>query len=72
MTDISQAVQSLWEMFTDLFYLVLTKFDSIFIFNDAEFDIHVTLLDFCVTATVISIILGTILGIRYRASAKGD
>lgn len=72
MTDISQAVLSLWSMFIDLFYLVLTKFDSILIFNDSEFDIRVTLLDFCVTATVISIILGTILGIRYRASAKGD
>ena len=72
MTDITPAVESLWSMFTDLFYLVLTKFDSIIIFNYPDDNICVSLLDFCVTATVITIILGTILGIRYRASAKGD
>lgn len=72
MTDITPAVESLWGMFTDLFYLVLTKFDSIIIFNYPDDNIRVSLLDFCVTATVITIILGTILGIRYRASAKGD
>lgn len=72
MTDITPAVESLWGMFTDLFYLVLTKFDSILIFNYPDENIRVSLLDFCVTATVITIILGTILGIRYRASAKGD
>lgn len=72
MTDITTAVTSLWSMFTDLFYLVLTKFDSILIFNMPDNNIRVSLLDFCVTATVISILLGTILGIRYRASAKGD
>lgn len=72
MTDITPAVESLWGMFTDLFYLVLTKFDSIIIFNYPDDNIRVSLLDFCVTATVITIILGTILGIRYRASAKGE
>lgn len=70
--DITPAVESLWGMFTDLFYLVLSKFDSIIIFNYPDDNIRVSLLDFCVTATVITIILGTILGIRYRASAKGD
>lgn len=72
MTDITPAVESLWSMFTDLFYLVLAKFDSILIFNYPDDNIRVSLLDFCVTATVITIILGTILGIRYRASSKGD
>lgn len=72
MTDITPAVESLWSMFTDLFYLVLAKFDSILIFSFPDDNIRVSLLDFCVTATVITIILGTILGIRYRASAKGD
>lgn len=70
--DITPAVESLWGMFTDLFYLVLSKFDSIIIFYYPDDNIRVSLLDFCVTATVITIILGSILGIRYRASAKGD
>lgn len=71
MTDISDTIEQLWAMFTDLFYLTLHKYDEVVIFYtfDAE---PVSLLDFCITILVIGIVLSVILGIRYALPSQND
>lgn len=71
LTDISDTISQLWSMFTDLFYLVLSKFDSIVIFHTVE-DIPVSLLDFCITILVLGVVLSVVLGIRYAAPSHSD
>lgn len=58
-------------MFLDLFYLTLKKYDEIVIFRNND-DAPVSLLDFCVTVLVLSIVLSVILGIRYAAPSQSD
>lgn len=69
--DISDVVMQLWSMFTDLFYLVLEKWDSIIIFHPDD-GIDVSLLDFAVTALVLGVVLSIILGIRYSIPTRSD
>ena len=69
--DISNIVLQLWSMFTDLFYLVLSKWDSIIIFHPDE-NVNVSLLDFTVTALVLGVVLSLILGIRYAIPTRSD
>lgn len=71
MTDISDTLSQLWFMFTDLFYLTLSKYDEIIIFYTDE-NIPVSLLDFCITILVIGIVLSVILGVRYAVSSQND
>lgn len=71
MTDVSEAVNQLWGMFTDLFYLTLSKYDEIIIFNTSH-NQHVSLLDFCITVLVIGVVLSVILGIRYSVPSQND
>lgn len=71
MTDISDTLAQLWGMFTDLFYLTLSKYDEIIIFYTDQ-NIPVSLLDFCITILVIGIVLSVILGIRYAVSSQND
>ena len=71
MTDVSIVIEQLWGMFTDLFYLTLQKYDEIVIFRTFDGD-PVSLLDFCITILVLSIILSVILGIRYTALSQND
>lgn len=71
MTDVSTVIEQLWAMFTDLFYLTLSKYDQIIIFrtNSGE---PVSLLDFCITILVLGIVLSVVLGIRYSAPSQND
>lgn len=71
MHDISNVVEQLWSMFTDLFYLTLSKYDEIIIFHPDD-GINVSLLDFVVTALVLGIVLSVILGIRYSIPSQKD
>jgi len=71
MTDISDTINQLWAMFTDLFYLILQKYDEIIIFRTFS-DEPVSLLDFCITILVIGIVLSVILGIRYAVPSQND
>lgn len=71
MTDISSTINQLWSMFTDLFYLVLQKYDEIIVFRTFS-DEPVSLLDFCITILVIGIVLSVILGIRYVLPSQSD
>ena len=71
MHDISSVVEQLWGMFTDFFYLVLSKWDEIIIFHPDE-GIDVSLLDFAVTALVLGVVLSVILGIRYSIPSQND
>lgn len=71
MTDISDTLQQLWAMFTDLFYLTLQKYDEVVIFHTFDGE-PVSLLDFCVTILVIGIVLSVILGIRYSLPSEND
>ena len=71
MTDISDTINQLWAMFTDLFYLTLKKYDEIIIFRTFS-DEPVSLLDFCITILVIGIVLSVILGIRYVVPSQSD
>lgn len=71
MTDVSSVIEQLWEMFTDLFYLTLQKYDEIVIFRTFDGD-PVSLLDFCITILVLGIVLSLILGIRYTALSQND
>lgn len=71
MTDVSCVIEQLWEMFTDLFYLTLKKYDEIVIFHTFEGE-AVSLLDFCITILVLGIVLSVILGIRYTALSQND
>lgn len=71
MTDISSSIEQLWSMFTDLFYLILSKWDEIVILHPDD-GVNVTLLDFVVTALVLGVVLSVILGIRYSIPSKND
>ena len=71
MTDISDTINQLWSMFNDLFYLTLQKYDDIIIFRSFS-DEPVSLLDFCITILVISIVLSLILGLRYAVPSQSD
>lgn len=71
MTDISSVVEQLWSIFTDFFYLVLSKWDEIIIFHPDE-GINVSLLDFAVSVLVLGIVLSVILGIRYVVPSRDE
>lgn len=71
MTDISDTIQQLWSMFTDLFYLTLQKYDEVVIFHTFDGD-PVSLLDFCITTLVLGVVLSFILGIRYVVPSQSD
>ena len=71
MTDISDTIEQLWGMFTELFYLTLQKYDEIVIFHTFDGD-PVSLLDFCITILVLGIVLSVILGIRYVSLSQND
>lgn len=71
MTDISSTIEQLWSMFTDNFYLVLSKWDEIIIFHPDD-GINVSLLDFAVSVLVLGVVLSAILGIRYSAPNQND
>lgn len=71
MIDISETILQLWDMFTHLFYLTLSKYDEIVIFHTIQGQ-AVSLLDFCVTILVLGVVLSVILGIRYSAPSQND
>lgn len=71
MTDISSVIEQLWSIFTENFYLVLSKWDEILIFHPDE-GINVSLLDFAVAVLVLGVVLSTILGIRYSVPSQND
>lgn len=71
MTDVSSVIQQLWAMFTDLFYLTLAKYDQIIIFRTFS-DEPISLLDFCITILVLSVVLSFVLGIRYFVPSQND
>lgn len=71
MTDISDTINQLWAMFTDLFYLTLQKYDEIIIFRTPS-DEPVSLLDFCIVILVLCVVLSVVLGIRYSAPSQND
>lgn len=71
MTDVSSVIEQLWGMFTDLFYLVLHKYDQIVIFRTFDGE-PVSLLDFCVTVLVLGVVLSVVLGIRYAVPTQND
>lgn len=58
-------------MFTDTFYLVLSKWDEIIIFHPDD-GINVSLLDFVVSVLVLGVVLSFILGIRYSVPSRND
>lgn len=71
MTDISNAIEQLWAMFTDLFYLTLQKYDEVVVFHTFDGE-PVSLLDFCLTILVIGIVLSVVLGVRYALPSQND
>lgn len=71
MTDISSVIEQLWGMFTDMFYLVLSKWDEIIILHPDD-GVNVSLLDFVVTALVLGVVLSVILGIRYSVPSRNE
>lgn len=71
MTDVSETIEQLWAMFTDLFYLTLQKYDEVVIFHTFDGD-PISLLDFCITILVLGVVLSFILGIRYVVPAQND
>lgn len=71
MTDISDTIEQLWAMFTDLFYLTLQKYDEVVIFHTFDGS-SVSLLDFCITTLVLGVVLSFILGIRYFVPSQSD
>ena len=71
MIDISSVVGQLWSMFTDMFYLVLSKWDEIIILHPND-GVNVSLLDFAVTALVLGVVLSVILGIRYAVPSRNE
>ena len=71
LTDISETIEQLWGMFTDLFYLTLKKYDEIVIFRTFEGE-AVSLLDFCITILVLGVVLSFILSIRYVVPSQSD
>lgn len=71
LTDISSVVEQLWSMFTDMFYLILSKWDEIIILHPDD-GVNVSLLDFAVTALVLGVVLSVILGIRYVVPSRDE
>lgn len=71
MSDISETIEQLWGMFTDLFYLTLQKYDEVVIFHTFD-GAPVSLLDFCITILVLGVVLSVILGIRYSVPSQSD
>ncbi len=71
MSDISSTISQLWSIFTDLFYLTLSKYDEIVIFYTAQ-EQPVSLLDFCITILVLGVVLSVILGIRFVVPSQND
>lgn len=71
MTDVSSVIEQLWSMFTDMFYLVLSKWDEIIILHPND-GVNVSLLDFAVTALVLGVVLSVILGIRYAVPSRSE
>lgn len=71
LTDISDTINQLWAMFTDLFYLTLVKYDEIVIFRTFDGQ-PVSLLDFCITILVLSVVLSVVLGIHYSVPSQND
>lgn len=71
MSDISSVVEQLWSMFTDMFYLILSKWDEIIILHPDD-GIDVSLLDFAVTVLVLGVVLSVVLGIRYVVPSRND
>lgn len=71
MTDISNVIEQLWSMFTEIFYLILSKWDEIIILHPEE-GVNVSLLDFAVTALVLGVVLSVILGIRYVVPSRNE
>lgn len=71
MTDISSVIEQLWSMFTDMFYLILSKWDEIIILHPDD-GVNVSLLDFAVTALVLGVVLSVILGIRYAIPSRNE
>lgn len=71
MIDISSIVEQLWSIFTDFFYLVLSKWDEIIIFHPDD-GINVSLLDFAVAVLVLGVVLSVILGIRYVVPSRDE
>ena len=71
MVDISDTIEQLWAMFTDLFYLTLQKYDQIIIFRTFSGE-PVSLLDFCITILVLGIVLSVVLGIRFVVPSQND
>lgn len=71
MTDISSVIEQLWGMFTDLFYLILSKWDEIIILHPDD-GVNVSLLDFAVTALVLGVVLSLVLGIRYSIPSQNE
>lgn len=71
MNDISSVIEQLWSMFTDLFYLILSKWDEIVILHPDD-GVNVSLLDFAVTALVLGVVLSVILGIRYAIPSQNE
>lgn len=71
MTDVSSVIEQLWAMFTDLFYLTLSKYDQVVIFRTFAGE-PVSLLDFCITVLVLGVVLSVVLGIRYSAPSQND
>lgn len=71
MIDVSSVIEQLWGMFSDLFYLTLQKYDDIVILHSFDGQ-SVSLLDFCVTILVISVVLSVVLGIRYAVPSQND
>lgn len=71
MIDITNTIEQLWGMFTNLFYLTLQKYDEVVIFHTFDGD-PVSLLDFCLTTLVLGVVLSVILGIRYAVPSQND
>lgn len=71
MTDVSGVIENLWGMFTDFFYLILSKWDEIIIIHPDD-GVNVSLLDFAVTALVLAVVLSVVLGIRYAIPSQND
>lgn len=71
MIDISDTINQLWAMFSNLFYLTLQKYDDIVIFKTFDGE-PVSLLDFCITTLVLGVVLSVILGIRFSVPSQSD
>lgn len=71
MHDISSVIEQLWGMFTDFFYLILSKWDEIVILHPDD-GVNVSLLDFAVTALVLGVVLSLVLGIRYSIPSHNE